>query len=121
SLSARQVLPGVNVDMSWDVVKNLFGIELLIANNAVQDDMRQIHHEFATGLTGVIQLTRQLEGFVEWDAFYPSGGSAGTRHYAVGGFVYFITPNLEVDIRTGVGLNHRSNDVLAGVGFAVRR
>jgi len=38
----------------------------------------------------------------------------------VGGLVYFIMNNLEVDIRAGVGLNKRANDFLTGVGFAVR-
>jgi hypothetical protein len=35
--------------------------------------------------------------------------------------VYFVTPNLELDVRAGVGLNNRSNDVLTGVGLSVRR
>jgi outer membrane putative beta-barrel porin/alpha-amylase len=34
--------------------------------------------------------------------------------------VYFVTPNLQLDMRAGVGLNHNSNDFLAGVGFAAR-
>jgi len=34
--------------------------------------------------------------------------------------VYFITKDVEVDIRAGVGLNQRANDFLAGPGFAVR-
>ena len=66
-------------------------------------------------------MTRRLEAFIEWDAFYPTGTTAtGPQHYAVGGFVYFITKNVAVDIRTGIGLNKQANDVLAGTGFAVR-
>ena len=73
------------------------------------------------GLTAGIAVTRRLEAFIEWDAFYPTGTTAtGPQHYAVGGFVYFITKNVAVDIRTGVGLNKQANDVLAGTGFAVR-
>ena len=49
-----------------------------------------------------------------------AAGGAGPSHYAVGGFVYFITKNVEVDIRAGVGLNQRANDFLAGTGFAIR-
>jgi len=122
AVTAGRVLPGLNVDCSWDVIRDFFSIELLVANNLVRDDMRSSHFELATGLTGAFQLTKKLEAFIEWDAFYPTGGtnSIGPRHYAVGGLVYFITPNLAVDARAGVGLNDRSNDFLAGVGFAVR-
>jgi hypothetical protein len=111
----------VNVDFGWEVIKDVFNIELLVANNFVQDELGNSRHELATGLTGVFQLTKKLELFAEWDAFYPTAGaSPASRHYAVGGVVYFVTPNLQLDMRAGVGLNHNSNDFLAGVGFAAR-
>jgi hypothetical protein len=117
--TAGRVLPGLNVDSSWEV----FSIELLTAINPVADDIHHAHVEVTTGLTGVVGLTQRLEAFAEWDAFYPIGPIAsanGSRHYAVGGFVYFITKDIEVDIRAGVGLNRQANDFLAGTGFAVR-
>ena len=116
------MLPGLNADFSWEVVESRFAVELLVANNEVRDDVGA-HHELATGLTGVFQLTRKLEAFAEWDAFYPTGGAGanGPRHYAVGGLVYFVTPDLAVDVRAGVGLNSRSDNLVAGVGFAIRR
>src|SRR5262249_14383916 len=120
-VTADRVLPGVNIDLGWEVIKDLLDVELLVATNSVADSDRSSHVEVATGLTAAIDLTRALEMFVEWDAFYPVGGtSVGTRHYAVGGFVYFITKNVEIDIRAGVGLNRQANDVIAGTGFAVR-
>ena len=122
-VTARKVLPGVNVDFGWEVVKDVFNIELLIANNFVQDDLgTSSHHELATGLTAAFQLTKKLEFFAEWDAFYPTGGlgSAAPRNYAVAGLVYFVTPDFQLDMRAGVGLDHASNDFLAGVGFAAR-
>jgi hypothetical protein len=122
AVTARRVLPGLNVDFSWEIIKDFFGIEVLVANNQVKDDLGAFRHELATGLTGTFQVTKQLELFAEWDAFYPSGSlaSAASRQYAVGGLVYFITRNFEVDARAGVGVNGRSNDFLAGVGFAAR-
>ena len=115
-------MPGVNVDFSWDILKDLFGIELLVANNEVLDDLGGIQHQFATGLTGVVQLSKDLELFGEWDAFYPKGGidSARPQHYAVGGLVFFATSNLALDVRVGIGLSDRSNPYLAGAGFSVR-
>ena len=123
AVTAGRVLPGLNVDCAWEVIRELFNIELLVATNRVRDDIHRSHVELATGLTGAVNVTRKLEAFVEWDAFYPvevTDPAVGVRHYAVGGFVYFITKDVEVDIRAGVGLNARANDFLAGAGFAVR-
>jgi len=122
AVTAGRVLPGLNVDCSWEVDED-FSIELLVAANRVRDDARNSHVEVAIGLTGAFQLTPKLEAFIEWDTFYPvgaTGPSTGPLSYGVGGFVYFVTRNFAVDIRAGVGLNERSNDFLAGVGFAVR-
>jgi len=123
AVTAGRVLPGLNVDCGWEVIKNRFNLELLVATNRVADDGRRSHVELTTGLTGSFPLTRKLGGFVEWDAFYPVGPTAsvtGPRHYAVAGFVYFPTKNFEMDIRAGIGLNGQANDLLAGTGFAVR-
>jgi hypothetical protein len=123
AVTAGRTLPGLNTDFSWEIVKDFFGIELLIATNRVAVDGGGSRLELGTGLTGTFQLTKKLEGFIEWNAFYPAGsiGPAPPRHYVVGGLVYFISPNLAVDARIGAGLNHSSNDFLAGIGFAIRR
>ena len=123
--TANSVLPGLNVDMSWEIVKNLFSVEVLIANNEVTGkyvpEAHTSHLETATGITAAFQVTKKLEAFAEWDAIYQIDGSErGPRHYAVGGLVYFISHDLEVDARAGLGLNDRSNSLIAGVGFAVR-
>jgi hypothetical protein len=123
AVTADRTLPGLNTDLSWDIVKDFFSVEVLIATNRVRDEAGGSRLELGTGLTGSFQLTKKLEGFIEWDAFYPTGGigPAPPRHYVVGGLVYFISPNLAVDARIGAGLNRSSNDFLAGVGFAIRR
>lgn len=122
ALTAGRVLPGVNVDLSWEVVKDFFSIEVLIANNLVRDGMYSARHELGTGFTAGFQLTKKLEAFVEWDSFYPSKGigPSGPRHYAVGGLVYFVSNNFAVDVRAGVGLNDNSDDFVAGLGFSAR-
>ena len=122
AVTAGRVMPGVNLDFSWEVIKDVFSIEVLVANNIVRDGLFNARHELATGLTGTFNLTKNLEAFVEWDAFYPNIGigPAGPRHYAVAGLVYYFTSNLAADVRAGVGLSDRSDDFLAGLGFAVR-
>lgn len=122
AVTAGRVMPGVNLDLSWEVIKDVFSIEVLVANNMVRDGLFNARHELATGLTGTFNLTKNLEAFIEWDAFYPSSGigPSGSRQYAVGGFVYYFTPNVAVDVRAGIGLNERADDFLSGLGFAVR-
>jgi len=103
--TADRVLPGLNVDMSWEIVKNFFSVEVLIADNEVAgkyaSEIHTSHFETATGITAAFQVTKKLEAFAEWDATYQIDGSErGPRHYAVGGLVYFISNDLEV-ARTG--------------------
>jgi hypothetical protein len=112
-----RVLPGLNVDCSWEVIKNRFDIELLIATNRVRED-RGTDLEIATGLTAAVNLRKDLEVFAEWDAFYPVHSK--NRQEAVSGLVYFITKDIAVDVRAGIGLNRQAPDFLAGTGFVVR-
>jgi len=113
-----RVLPGLNVDCSWEVIKNRFSVELLIATNRVRDDTRGTDLEIATGLTAAVNPWRNLEVFAEWDAFYPVNSK--NRQEAVSGLVYFITKDIAVDIRAGIGLNRQARDFLAGTGFVIR-
>jgi hypothetical protein len=70
--TTNRVLPGLNVDMSWEIVKNFFSVEMLIANNEVAgkyaSEIHTSHFETATGITAAFQVTKRLEAFAEWDA-----------------------------------------------------
>lgn len=68
----------------------------------------------------VYEITKKLETFCEIDSYYSVGESAGPQDYLVGGLVYFINKNIEIDIRAGVGLNQHANGHLLGTGFAYR-
>jgi hypothetical protein len=65
-----------------------------------------------------------VEAFTEYDLFVPMGAispeATHPQHYIVGGFMYFLNNNLEIDIRAGVGLNDHASDYLVGTGFAAR-
>ena len=68
-------------------------------------------------------ITEKLGFYSEWFAFMPAGATTEeitARHYANGGFTYKFAPNLQVDIRAGVGLSRNADDFFAGTGFAVR-
>jgi hypothetical protein len=124
SATTGRTLPGVNIDGTWEIAKNRYGIEVVVGNNRIADDSQHTHIETSTGFTNVFQLSRKLEAFGEWDAFYPSGAvisNVGARHYAVGGLVLFARKDFAVDFRAGAGLNSNANPFLIGAGFAFRR
>ena len=118
------VMPGINYDFGWDVVKDLFAIEGVIEAAGATDALGHHYTSAATGLTLVTDLTKNLQNFTEWFGIYSLGaldpGLAGPQHYIVSGFVYFIGKNMEIDIRAGVGLTDHSSNYLAGTGFSIR-
>ena len=121
-VTGGRVLPGLNVDGNWEVIKNRYSIEFVVANNRIADDAHHSHFELATGFTHAFQVNRKLEVFGEWDVFHGSiDPAATTRHYAVGGLVFFATKDFAVDFRAGAGLNAQANRFLIGTGFAFRR
>jgi hypothetical protein len=124
NVSNDTVMPGVNLDLGWDIVKNCFGMETVTSANGARDDVGHAFVNFAQGITAAFNLTRKLEAFTEYDIFVPLGAvapeQAHLQEYIVGGFVYFFTNDFEVDIRAGVGLNNHASDHLLGTGFAAR-
>jgi hypothetical protein len=124
SVTAGRILPGINVDGTWEIAKNRYGIEFVVGNNRVSDAPQHSHFELDTGITNVFQVTRRLEAFGEWDMFIPAEVGnlqrPGTRHYAVAGLVFFATSNFAVDFRAGAGLNAEANRYVIGTGLAFR-
>jgi Putative MetA-pathway of phenol degradation len=123
NLTANRVLPGFNFLYGWDVVPDfLSAAGSFGANRAVDDDGHSfvvVHQSFTIGYT----LTEQLGAYTEWFALYPTSAIApGTtpEHYANGGFTYKVTPDFQLDVRAGCGLNRAAADFFAGAGFAVR-
>jgi Putative MetA-pathway of phenol degradation len=121
-VTGGRVLPGLNVDGNWEVIKNRYSIEFVVANNRIADNAHHSHFELATGFTHAFQVNCKLEAFAEWDVFHGSiDPAASARHYAVGGLVFFATKEFAVDFRAGAGLNAQANRFLIGAGFAFRR
>ena len=116
----ERILPGVNVDAGWDVVKDRDNVEAVVASNRVAQSDGGSHFEIATGLTNAIQLRDRFEVFTEWDVYMPAQAAVPARQYAVGGLVFFSSRDLALDIRIGTGLNHAAHGVIFGMGFAVR-
>ncbi len=118
-----QTHPGANLLYGWDVIEDRLTLGGSTQANRALDDTGHAHVLFAQSLTVGYTLTERLGAYTEWFALFPSGAVAedsGPEHYFNGGFTYRVTPNFQLDIRAGVGLNERASDFFAGTGFAVR-
>lgn len=121
--SAGRVLPGINLLYGWDVVDGLLTLGGSSQANGAVDDGDEGYAEFAQSLTVGYTLSERVGAYTEWFAFSPSGASApgvGPEHYANGGLTLRVTDDLQLDVRAGVGLNGRADDLFAGSGFAIR-
>ncbi len=90
----------------------------LFAANEEGDGFVLMTQSFTTGF----KLTEKLGSYTEWFAFYKDDAADNRpEHYFNGGFTYQVTPNFQLDVRAGLGLNGRAEDFFTGVGFAVGR
>ena len=122
-ITSDQVLPGFNFLYGWDVVPDWLTAAGSFGVNKLVDDADHsfvvVHQSFTLGYT----LTERLGAYTEWFALYPSSAIApdvAPEHYFNGGFTFKVTPDFQLDIRAGVGLNQHAVDFFTGAGFAVR-
>jgi hypothetical protein len=120
SLTAGEVMPGLNWLYGWDINDFLSLGGSTQVNRAI-DDLGIFYTEFAQSLTVGYSLTEKLGAYTEWFCFIPNGRTvAPIQHYADGGFTYHVTNNFQLDIRAGVGLNEAADDMFAGAGTVLR-
>ncbi len=94
-----------------------------VAGNVVLATPTEDGHRFfqtAASLALAVALTDRLGTYVEYYGFYPNAHHSDCAHTLNGGFTYLITNDLQLDIRSGFGLNEEADDLLAGVGLSWR-
>ena len=123
AFNAREMLPGVSLLYSWDLIEDCLALAGSTQINRVRDDSAHFYTEVAQSLSFAYTLSDRLGAYTEWFAFFPTSGldsSAAPRHFLDGGFTYLLTDNFQLDIRAGVGLNRRADNFFAGSGFVIR-
>jgi hypothetical protein len=121
--TSSKVRPGFNLLYGWDVIEDRLSFGGSSQANRTIDATGHGYVELAQSLTAGYTLTERLGAYTEWFAFFPTGAIApgvGPQQYLDGGFTFRLTPNIQFDVRAGVGLNRQSDDFFAGTGFAVR-
>jgi hypothetical protein len=76
--------------------------------------------ELAASASFGFELTPRVGAYAEVYGFAPQLEGAGRTHYANSGFTLSVTPNVQLDLRGGVGLNGDAPDYFVGAGI-VRR
>ncbi len=113
-------LAGVNWCYGWDV-NDHWAIGASTQFNRSLDDSGEIYTEWAQSITLVRTWTESLSSYTEWFGIFPDGGQTATvQHYFNGGFAYLLSPDVQWDIRAGVGLSEASDDFFVGTGLSIR-
>lgn len=120
SLSAGEVLPGLNWLYGWDITDRLSCGGSTQMNKAV-DDSGALYYEVAQSLTVGVGVTDRVGFYAEWFFLtHTAAIQAHTEHYLDGGFTFSVNNDLQLDIRAGIGLSEASDNYFAGTGL-VRR
>jgi hypothetical protein len=122
-LTQKEVMPGIIAIFGWDVVKNRFSVNGCLSANRALDGADHFYTLLAESLVLDWSLTRQLDVYTEWYALTPSGAIAsatGPQPFFDTGMTFKVTPNLQLDARAGLGLNHHADEFFAGVGLSVK-
>lgn len=123
SVTAGRVLPGANLLYGWDVIEDRLTLGGSTQASGAIDKSAHGYVEFAQSLTAGFPITKRFAAYTEWFAFFPAGAATpgvGPQHYLDGGFTYRLSPNFQLDLRAGCGLNRSAANLFAGSGFAVR-
>jgi hypothetical protein len=121
AFTSREVLPGFNLAYSW-VINDLIELECNTQLNRRLDGSDHFYTEFIQTANVEYNFGPKWGGFTEWFCFVPSGSiSELPQHYFHGGFVFFPTPNIQLDIHSAVGLTPASQDLaFTGAGSSFR-
>ena len=117
-LTADEILPGGALLAGWDTGGPWsFAAGVQVNKSGVEGV------EVAPSVAIGLGLSRVLNAYGEWFAFYPVNGDGllVTQHYANGGVALLLTNDVQLDGRVGFGLNDAADKVFFGIGLSLRR
>jgi hypothetical protein len=122
-LTRKEVLPGIIAIFGWDIIKNHLSASGSLSANRALDGADHFYTQLAQSLVLDWSLTKKLDVFSECYAIIPSGAidpATGPQPFFDAGMTFKVTPNLQLDGRAGLGLNHHADQCFAGLGLSVR-
>ena len=77
--------------------------------------------EWHQSVSLLYQATKRVGGFVEWFSFFSSNADDNrAAHYVDTGLFFYLTPNVQLDVRYGERLSDRLMGQFAGAGLSIR-
>ena len=117
-LTQVPVLTQLESVMAWSLTDRLaFATNANVAR--LVENRKRFTEWSGSGSLG-ITLTERYGMYVEAFGFAPQLDGAATTNYANTGLTAALTPNFQLDLRAGVGMNGTGPDYFVGAGFARR-
>ncbi len=125
--SSETVDPYINLIYAWSPTEKLTlggstgylgRREHFAPRPARRSDSFERYHQ---SLVGFYSLAERTTLFSEWYILMPTE-SASNRplNYMDAGLLYRLSPNMQLDVRIGLGLNGQPGELFTGAGFSVR-
>ncbi|MEX2218147.1 MAG: transporter [Phycisphaerales bacterium] len=111
--------PGVKLCWAYGLSERV-GLAGNLNFAGVSGERHTRHLETSASLSLSFDVADHLGAYVEYFGVYPTERGRAEEHYFSPGLTFPIGPDLQFDIRAGVGLNDGAADLFAGAGFAVR-
>lgn len=77
--------------------------------------------EYAGSGSFAYAVSERVGAYTEAFAFAPQDGSKTVQKYINGGFTFLFSPDVQLDVRGGVGPSAKSRDYFAGIGLVLHR
>ncbi|MGI9457280.1 MAG: transporter [Aeoliella sp.] len=121
-LTADQVLPRGGLIYGWELNNCWSTAGQTIFAEALDDRTANSYFEVSQSWTVGVSLTDNVGAYAEWFSIIPHDADTNqTESFFDGGLTFLLTPNLQWDVRGGVGLNGAADDYFVGSGFVLRR
>ena len=79
------------------------------------------YEQYSQSLIGFFSATDKLTLWYEWYVLARTNSATKLpQHFMDGGLLYLLTPNIQLDLRAGFGLNDSSTDFFTGAGLSFR-
>lgn len=119
-VGANKPQPEVKFGLAWDLTSRVaFSSNLNYAHVASKEDGE--YREYAATGSLAVGLTDRLGSYLEYYTFQPNIQIVPSTHYLNGGLTYGFTDNLQLDVRSGLGLRRIAGpDYFLGLGISRR-
>ncbi|MBL8961077.1 MAG: transporter [Gemmatimonadetes bacterium] len=116
---ADKLQPEMKLTAAWDLSDRV-AFSSNLNYSWIRDEFDTVGEVAATGSFG-FGLTDKLGLYTEYFGFFPQQAFSPASHYSNLGFTWVFNPNLQLDVRGGIGHNGLGRrDVFSGIGVSRR-